>query len=116
MLKTIKMQTSITIRQLLDEIMNNAEINENFCVYLKDSDASLSLDLKCYIDLYPTGDENNEDVFSEFVIKNNLELAYYGEQFIDVINNVRHQKKNAKIEDFVKALNYYSENDTFLDF
>ncbi|AOR62950.1 hypothetical protein [Pectobacterium wasabiae] len=91
-------------------------IKEDFCLYCENSDKPLSQDMWCYVDEYPTGDDNGNDVFSDFVVNNDLELLYYGEQFIDVINNVLMQEDEPDIYIIIEALNYYMENDNFLDF
>ncbi|WP_458773120.1 DUF7716 domain-containing protein [Aeromonas veronii] len=44
-----------------------------------------------------------------------MEQCYYGEQFIDVINNVISQINEPQVSAFVEALNYYMDNDDFLD-
>ncbi len=98
-------------------IRNNVgEIKDDFCLYCEDSDEPLSKDMWCYVDDYPTGDDDGNDVFSDFVVINNLELLYYGEQFVDVLNNVLMQMDNPSVDIMIEALDYYMENDDFLDF
>ncbi|MBI0472628.1 hypothetical protein EXT68_22485 [Pectobacterium parmentieri] len=98
-------------------VKNNIKIvKEDFCLYCENSDEPLSQDTWCYVDEYPTGDDNGNDVFSDFVVNNDLELLYYGEQFTDVINNVLMQEDEPDISIIIEALNYYMENDDFLDF
>ena len=55
-------------------------------------------------------------MFSDFVVSNELELYYYGDQFIDVVNNAIHQKPDATIDELVEAGNFYLENDNFITF
>ncbi|WP_064965772.1 DUF7716 domain-containing protein, partial [Tenacibaculum ovolyticum] len=68
----------------------------------------------CYLESYPI--ISDEEVYPDFVVEKSLELLYYGRQFEDVIMNVLHQKSEASIDEFILGLNYYTENDTFLDF
>jgi hypothetical protein len=116
MLKSIKKQAKITIRQLLEASMDIKDEDDGFCIYAKSWGTPLSLDLECYLDSCSIVQDNGDEVFSNFITTNKLELIYYGERFVDVIHNVQHQKKDATLEEYVKALNYYSDNDTFLDF
>ncbi|EJY8377642.1 hypothetical protein OHJ56_004324, partial [Cronobacter sakazakii] len=52
----------------------------------------------------------------EIVTNKKLHYLYSGEQFADAIASVVEKKPSATLDDFVKALNFYSENDNFLDF
>lgn len=89
-------------------------LGQDFCLYSKDPDDELSHDQSCYIDDYPSGDDDGNDIFPDFIQKNNLELIYYGEQLIDAITNINHQVKNPDISLIIKALNYFMDNDDFL--
>jgi len=42
-------------------------------------------------------------------------LLYHGEQFWDVVSLALRQKKNATVEELTAALNFYIENDNFMD-
>ncbi|HIF4459271.1 TPA: DUF7716 domain-containing protein, partial [Salmonella enterica subsp. enterica serovar Infantis] len=53
--------------------------------------------------------------YPEFVINNSLELFFYGDQFLDVLRNISTQKENPSMEDFIAGLNFYLENDNFID-
>jgi|GEM_PF-1859739 len=44
----------------------------------------------------------------------NLDLVYTGKQFIEVVLNVFEQVEEPSIEIFLKALNYYEENNKFM--
>lgn len=116
MLKTELMQLPITVEQVIVSVNDGSLKGVSFCVYAKKDLGSLSSNQDCFLDAYPEGDDDREDVFSVFVTKNKLELIYYGEQLEDVLTNVLHQHPNATTVDFVKALNYYMKNDNFMDF
>jgi len=62
-----------------------------------------------------TGNDDNEDVYPEFVAKNGLEFCCSGEILIDVVVSVFEQTKTPSIDNFVDALNYYNEHDNFLE-
>jgi hypothetical protein len=84
-------------------------------VYTREDSNGLSLEQEYFVDAYPTGNDDDEDVFPEQVQQLGLSLTYYGEQFEDVINLALDQNPDASLEDVVRALNHYSAHDDFLD-
>ena len=60
--------------------------------------------------------ENDEEVYPDFVQKENLELLYYGEQFEDILLNVVDQIGIPSEKDYIEALIFFMENDEFKDF
>lgn len=108
-------QLSRIIQIVKEDIQKNGLTYEDFCLYAKDEDVKYS-DLICYLERNPTISDDDEEIYPEFVINNSLELFFNGQQFEDVIMNVLHQKKDATIDDYIKSLEYYTKNDTFLDF
>lgn len=88
--------------------------DDNFCLY-GETDELLKADEKYYIADYPDVDDNDNEIYPKIVCSKNLHYLYSGQQFADVIDTVIEQKPSASIDDFIKALNYYSENDDFLD-
>jgi hypothetical protein len=108
------MQSWIGLSDLIEAIKMGAQKKQSFCVYARDDDDGLSLEQKYFVDDYPTGGAD-EDVFPEQVQQLSLSLAYYGEQFEDVIALAFDQKPAAGLEDFVRALNHYITHDDFLD-
>ena len=88
--------------------------DDNFCLY-GEVDELLKADGKYYIADYPDVDDNDNEVYPKIVYSKKLHYLYSGQQFADVIDTVIEQKPSASIDDFVKALNYYSVNDDFLD-
>ncbi len=106
-------QLSKIIEIISKEIKEGGFTDENYCLY--SCDETLKPELICYLDVYPTISDNEEEVYPDFIIKESLNLLYYGEQFEDVIMNVLEQKNNPIIDDYILALNYYSKYDTFKD-
>ncbi|HHQ6612409.1 DUF7716 domain-containing protein [Morganella morganii] len=88
--------------------------DDNFCLYGENSD-DLELNGNYYVSDYPDVDDDKE-IYPQIVIAKKLNYLYSGQQFADVIDSVIEQKSSASPDDFVKALNYYSNNDDFLDF
>ena len=60
--------------------------------------------------------KNDEEVYPDFVQKENLELLYYGEQFEDILLNVMDQIGIPSEKDYIEALIFFMENDEFKDF
>jgi len=90
-------------------------LEEGFDLYRKPSNEPLEKDMVCCVDDEVTGNDGNEDVYPEFVIKNNLEFCCSGEIFVDVILSVCSQVENPSIENFIDAINFYNEHDNYLD-
>jgi hypothetical protein len=103
---------------LIDIISNMKKLNsrdDNFCLY-GETDDRLRADGSYYIADYPDVDDNDKEVYPQIVQSKKLHYLYSGEQFADVVDSVLEQKQSASLHEFVKALNYYSANDDFLDF
>lgn len=95
-------------------IANDEFSDSDYCLYSNEDIARP--EQLCYIDLYPTINDNGEEVYPDFVKDKSLEIFYYGQQFEDVLMSAFNQKCSASIDDYIDALNYYMENDTFMDF
>ena len=84
-----------------------------FCIFTKEEERA-SAELICYVDDYPTVTENDEEIFSDFVIKEELEYFCSGEDLEGVVFNLLHQKNQPSMDEFIAGLNYYLEHDSFL--
>lgn len=58
----------------------------------------------------------DEEIYPAIFYEKKLTVIYSGESFMSVICSVYEQKIDATDEEYVKALNYYYENDDFLEF
>lgn len=89
--------------------------DEGWCVYEKDD--ILSLNTICCIAEPPGYDEETEEeLFPSFAVENGMEYAILSEIIQDVVIGVLEQKRNATDTEILDALNYYLENDAFLEF
>ncbi|HCJ6521133.1 TPA: hypothetical protein ACJIWP_001621 [Enterobacter cloacae] len=88
---------------------------DNFCVYTKEYEASAKEELVCYLESYPVISDEDEEVYPDFVVENSLELFFYGDQFIDVLHNISIQREKPSVEDFISGLNFFLENDNFIE-
>lgn len=105
-------------RMKLDDIINvmvetRCE-DDDFCIY--GADGELSENKEYLISGYPQVDKKDKEVYPQDVVSAGFSYIYSGEQFADVIISVMEQKASASNQDFIDALNYYLENDDFLDF
>ena len=57
----------------------------------------------------------HEEGYTQYVLDNNLELAYNGELFVDVVSSYQDYKTEFDVKLLIKALAYYSENDNFME-
>ena len=115
--KELQSKKKLSFGKIVDFIKENVDsCDDAFCLYTETWVEHLSGNLDCYIDAYPHGDENDEDVYPDFIVENDFDLIYYGEHFISVVKNVLHQHPKANTQNIIDALNYYRENDNFLDF
>lgn len=103
------------INDIISYIKKPTERNDNFCLY-GEFDEDLKSNKRYYIGDYPNVGDDGKEIYPSFVLKKKLYFLYSGEQFADVIDSVMEQKPSATTKDFIKALNYYSEYDDFLDF
>jgi len=87
--------------------------DDDFCLYGQD-DGDLTSNKKNIIAGYPKV-KDDEEIYPPVVQERKLSYLYSGEQFADVILSVIDQKKSASIDEYIKALNYYSEYDDFLE-
>ena len=77
-------------------------------------DFSITADLICFIEEPTYVTDEDEEIFSDFVIENNLEFLYSGENFVSVIQVAFSQKRYPSMEEFLDSLNFYREHDAFL--
>ncbi|MBQ7955903.1 MAG: hypothetical protein IJ282_09140 [Lachnospiraceae bacterium] len=117
--KQVEYRLSEVIKIFSNRIIENGVDNflddVDFCIYTTDFVDVASGDTICYLDDYPEVDENDEEIYTDFVTERKLVMFYSGEQFEDVIGHMLSQKMDASIEDFIAGINYYREHDDFLD-
>jgi len=68
-----------------------------------------------YIDTLVFEDNENDEYYSNFVINNNLNVICLGEILVDVIGSYKDYKDELNIDLVLKALDYYLDNDTFME-
>ncbi len=77
----------------------------------------INLNTICYIDDYPDiDDDTDEETYPEYVIENELDFKYRDELLEDVVSSALHKKVDVTDEELMKAVNFYHQNDSFLEF
>lgn len=86
----------------------------NWCLYTNDD--VLNMESKCIISTPVDVDEDTlEEIYPQGVIDNGMGIAISPDAINQVLLNILQQKK-VLIDSFVKALNYYLEYDSFMEF
>ncbi|MCD5970557.1 DUF7716 domain-containing protein [Pseudomonas quasicaspiana] len=111
---SLRLGKPIALADLINTLKSGSAALDDLCLYTDEETEILTPETICYLDCYPEV-INDEDVHSEFVASNGLELLYYGEQFNDVLRNIYEQKQTADVDIVIRALNHYMDNDDFLD-
>ena len=103
-----------SLDEIIKSVIDDFDFGDEFCIY---GDSLPLKGGKVYmIDDFPEVDENDQEIYPESVAKSALNYLYSGQQFVDVIKNLLGQIVNPGGNDFELALDYYSKNDSFLDF
>lgn len=110
----LNIKEPVTVASLIKAVQSGDVSIDESCVFTNGEVDEISSQLICYLDSYPemVGDT---EVFSDFVSDNRLELLYYGQQFKDVVDSAFAQNPAVDVDVVVSALNYYLDNDDFLD-
>lgn len=72
-------QLNMILEIISKEVKENGFTDEDYCLYAHKK--TITPELICYLDLYPTVSDYDKDIYPDFIIKENLSLLYYGEQF-----------------------------------
>ena len=104
----------LSLEQIIEQMRVNKLSSDDFCLYAKE-DGELALARSYWVSDYPNVVEDR-DIYPMDVAKQDLQLVYYGEQLIDVLNVALEEKPNASLQDLVDALNYYNQHDNFMPF
>lgn len=92
-----------------DSVISNLHLFTDNDVIVPQADTIYILDYYDYTD-----EENDPEGYTQYVLANNLELAYNGELFVAVISSYQDYKTEFDVILLIKALEYYCENDDFM--
>ena len=104
----------LSLEQIIEQMRVDESSSDDFCLYGKE-DGELALDRLYWISAYPDVVEDR-DVYPTDVAEQDLQLVYYGEQFLDVLTVALEEKPDTSLQDLVDALNYYNQHDNFMPF
>lgn len=101
------------LSELIEHVKIFAEQDDDFCLYGQGQD-HLDLKVQYFVADYPNVKDDKE-IYPESVKKVGLSYLYSGQQFVDVVTLLAEQNPDASHDDYVKALNYYQDNDEFIE-
>ena len=104
----------LSLEQIIEQVRMDKLVSDDFCLYGKE-DGELALDRLYWVSDYPDVVDDC-DVYPADVVEQNLQLVYYGEQLLDVLTVALEEKPDASHKDFVEALKYYHQHDSFMPF
>ena len=86
-------------------------------IYISSDEDESILDLEtvCYLDNGPKIIDGKE-VFPDFVNENRLDILCSGDVFMDVYDDLDERYPNFTKDQFIDALNYYMDNDDYIEF
>lgn len=86
-------------------------------IYISSDEDESILDLEtvCYLDKGPKIIDGKE-VFPGFVNENRLDILCSGDVFMDVYDDLDERYPNFTKVQFIDALNYYMDNDDYIEF
>jgi hypothetical protein len=106
--KPLKIEELVTIEYKILEV---------FDLYVKKEHRLFNAESIVYLDeVVAINDETDEEIYPEFVVKNDLEWYLSGQVVIDILDNTKYQLKKISIQDYIKNLNNYSEHDCYYTF
>ncbi|MEN9847649.1 MAG: hypothetical protein RL368_389 [Pseudomonadota bacterium] len=113
-MKKFSIPQFILLEELITYVKEKADRSISYDVYTKSGD-NFSENEIVLVDSTIQVDDNDKEIYPPEAIKNNLQYAYSGDQFQDVVDLAMRQKPTATTLEIINALNYYSEHDDFLD-
>ena len=121
----LKIGKSYGIRELIEIVKNKFDRDldnygkekynpDNYYSVYITKDETLKENSVVYVGETSEIDDDDNEIYPNEVLENNLEFCYSCENFQAVIDLAYEQKSNASINEFIKCLDYYSKRDTFL--
>lgn len=107
--------TFYKIDDLITLVRDKVDRDATYMVYAPKGTDNLYLGMDVYVGDVPDFDDDDNEIFPDFVESLNLEVCYMREHFQDVIDLAFRQKPSASTNEIIACLNYYAEHDDFLD-
>lgn len=114
----IQFRKPTTLIEILNYTRNNLEdfyrARDSYCVYCKEF--KLDINLIYYLDDSPEISDDDEEIYSDFVRENNLQLVVTSEVISQVIEVAIQEKEMVSNEVLVEAVKFYNKHDDFIKF
>jgi len=101
------------MNDLIDNLRHQTKTLE-FCVYGERLAGTVTLTSTCIIEKPPLIDDSDNEIFSEYIAENHLELWYSDDLLEDVVSAALTQKPQATNSELLESIKYYSTHDSFL--
>lgn len=89
------------------------QADDDWCLYTKDKEILLTSE--CYILDYPDiDDDTDEEIFPPEAQESHMDIVYLPELIQDAITAALYQKPSATNNELLDAVNYYLQNDSFM--
>lgn len=119
----MELNTKCTINDVITELKDlyfsggeDAVMSENdWCLYVADMELTLASEC-CIADFPEVDDDTDEETYPDFAIENEMDGCLLPELVQDVVLSALEQKNDATNEEILEALNYYLDNDCFMEF
>ena len=113
------MDRIMSFKELVDELSNtyseNGElIDDEWAVFYKDTDDIKEDTICCIADIVEVSDDY-EEIYPDFAVRNEMDTYINGELLNDVLSSYLSADRNASASDLIYAINYYLENDCFIE-
>lgn len=104
------------IKDLYNSGGEDAVISDNdWCLYVSDMELNLASEC-CIADFPEIDDDTDEETYPDFAIEHEMDSCLLPELVQDVVLSALEQKKDATNVEILEALNYYLDNDCFMEF
>lgn len=113
--KTWILSDFIKFVQAKKDRSTNYNPDYNYDIYTPDDNSRLSEETIIYVGETVQVDDNDNETFPDIVNQMNYWFEYSCSNFQDVIDLATEQNPSVSVSKIVECLNYYSENDDFLD-
>lgn len=118
------LRVAMTFDSLMDlvreDVMAKKRMLNSYSIYILSSgiiaNENRALSDICYLDDDPTVTDDNEEIYSEFVTQNDLEIFSLGQHLVDTTSNALMQKADATNAELLEAFEWYLRMDGFIDF
>lgn len=108
----------ISLEQLFLFVQHNElemEKLDEYDMYIQEDSEKFDANTVVYLDnSLEVDDDTEEEVYPDFAQKLDLKWFFSGQVIRDIIVNTQHQLTNPAVEDYIKNIVYYNENDCFM--